>query len=226
MPSQDITPQRITRIVVRPFGSALPIGFFAFAVGTVLLGAVELKWIYPPETLALVSILLAYVAPLELAAGIFALLSRDPGAASAMGIFGAGWIALSLYYLNSGLEAKTVTMGIFMIMDSLAILSTAIVSASGKPLISVILFISGVRFLLVACLQFGAGPTVGIISGALGLLTGVFAVYGGLALLLEDIHQKAVLPTFRRAASQQALEGSLEDQLRRIDSEAGVRQQL
>lgn len=226
MPSQETPPQDITRIVIRPFGSALPIGFFAFGVGTVLLGAVELKWIHPAETLALVAVLLAYVAPLELAAGVFAFLSRDTGAASAMGIFGAGWIALSLYYLNVGLEAKTVTMGIFMVMDSLAILSAAIASVSGKPLISVILFLSTARFLLAACLQFGAGPAVGIASGALGLLTGLFAAYGGLALLLEDVNQRTVLPTFRRAASRQALEGSLEEQLRRIDTEAGVRQQL
>lgn len=54
---------------------------------------------------------------------------------------------------------------------SLAILSAAIVAALGKPLISVILFISGVRFLLVACVQFGAGAMVGAASGTLGLRT-------------------------------------------------------
>jgi succinate-acetate transporter protein len=218
--------QEITRIVVRPLGSALPLGFFAFGTGTVLLAAVELKWIGPAEKLALISVVLAFVAPLELLASVFAFFSRDTGAGTAMAIFGAGWIALSLYFLNAGMQAKTATFGIFLIMDSLAILALGMASYSGKPLLSVILLIAAARFLLVACVQFGAGAPVALASGAVGLLTGVFAVYGGLALLLEDVKQKTVLPMFRRRNAKAALEGSLEDQLDRIASEAGVRQQL
>lgn len=218
--------QEITRIVVRPVGSSLPVGFFAFGTGTVLLAAVELKWIGPPEKMALISVVLAFVAPLELLAAVFAFFSRDTGAATAMAIFGSGWIALSLYFLNAGMQAKTTTFGIFLIMDSLAILALGIASYAGKPLLSLILLIAAARFLLVACVQFGAGASVALASGAVGLLTGVFAVYGGLALLLEDVKQKTVLPMFRRRSAKAALEGGLEDQLDRIAREAGVRQQL
>jgi succinate-acetate transporter protein len=216
----------ITRIVVRPLGSALPLGFFAFATGTVLLASAELKWISPAEKLALISIVLAFVAPLELLSSLFAFFSRDTGAATAMAIFGDSWIAFSLYFLNLGMQAETTTFGIFLIMDSLAVLALGVASFAGKPLLSLILLIAAVRFLLVACVQFGAGASAQIASGIVGLLTGVFAVYGGLALLLEDVKQKTVLPMFRRRNAKAALEGSLEDQLDRIASEAGVRQQL
>jgi short-subunit dehydrogenase len=54
----------ITRIVLRPLGSPLPLGFFSFAVGTVLLGCRELGWVAPRETTTLAVILLAFVAPL------------------------------------------------------------------------------------------------------------------------------------------------------------------
>lgn len=214
------------RIFVRPMASALPLGFFAFAVGTVLLSAVELKWIPPGESKIVAALVLAYVAPLELLAAIFAFLSRDTGTGTTMAIFGAGWIALALQYLLLGTEATTTAMGVFMIQDSLAILALGVVSFSAKPMMAGILFFAAVRFLLSACVQFGAGSVLGIAAAAIGLLVGLLAVYGGLALLLEDIKQKAVLPVFRRKDAQRSIEGSLDEQLSRVLHEAGVRQQL
>lgn len=175
---------------------------------------------------ALVFIFLAYVAPLELLPCIFGFLARDTGTATTMGIFGSGWVALSLYYLFFGLTARNATFGVFLVMDSLAIFALSIASLSGKPMMGVILLFSAIRFVLAAALQFGAGPNIAITAGAFGLLTGALAVYGGLALLLEDVKQKTVLPVFRRSQARQSLEGSLQDQLERLHHEAGVRKQL
>ena len=50
----------IARIVVRPLASPLPLGFFAFGVGTVLLGGVELHWLPPSETKVLATVLLGF----------------------------------------------------------------------------------------------------------------------------------------------------------------------
>src|SRR5579883_2766277 len=118
------------RIFVRPMASALPLGFFAFGVGTVLLSAVEFHWIPAQESRIVASLLLAYVAPLELLAAIFGFLSRDTGTGTTMAIFGAGWIAVALQFLLLDIQAKTTAMGIFMIQDSLAILALAVVSFS------------------------------------------------------------------------------------------------
>ena len=218
--------ETITRIVVRPLASALPLGFFAFAIGTTLLATVELKWIPKSESLAVVIVLLGYVAPLEFIPCIFGFLSRDTGAATTMGIFSMGWVVLGLNFLMFGTAAKSTTLGIFMILDSLAIFSLSFASMSAKPLMGVILSLSAVRFLLAAVIQLGGGTAVSIAAGAVGLLTGVLALYGGLALLLEDTRQKSVLPVLRRRAAEQSLEGTLHDQLARLEKEAGVRQQL
>lgn len=53
----------------------------------------------------------------------------------------------------------------------------------------------------------------------------VLALYGGTALGLEDARRRDVLPLFRRGGATQAFEG-FEAQLERLESEAGVRQQL
>jgi hypothetical protein len=52
------------------------------------------------------------------------------------------------------------------------------------------------------------------------------ALYGAVALLIEDVRQEAVLPVGRVGASKRSIEGDLSEQLARVTKEAGVRQQL
>jgi|SRR5579884_2854851 len=219
-------PSSIARIVVRPIGSALPLGFFAFAVGTVLLGTFEFRWAPPSEGPLFAAALLGCVAPLELLACVLGFLSRDTGSATAMGVLGSGWIVVAVSFLLAGPSAMTDTLGTFLIMEALAVLCIGIVAVSGKPFLSALLFLSATRFFLAALVQLDVATVLRIPAAVLGLLTGVFAVYGGLALLFEDMKQRAVLPTFRRGAAKRSLEGSIEEQIQRLQHEAGVRRRL
>lgn len=63
-------------------------------------------------------------------------------------------------------------------------------------------------------------------SGAVGLPLAALALYGGLALLIEDTQKRTVLPLFRRGAAQRSIESHIADQLESIEQEAGVRNQL
>ncbi len=58
-------------------------------------------------------------------------------------------------------------------------------------------------------------------SGVVGCAIAAIALYGGLALGLEDLQGKAILPIGRRA-----FEGDLGEQVGPVESEAGVRKQL
>ncbi len=66
-----------TRIVLRPIGSALPLGFFSFGIGMRLLGRSAIGWIPVSEQRAVGMILMAFVFPLELVATIVAFLARN-----------------------------------------------------------------------------------------------------------------------------------------------------
>ena len=61
-----------TRIMLRPVGSGLPLGFFSFAVGMLLLACQAIGWIPVGEQRDVAMILMAFVFPLELVACIFA----------------------------------------------------------------------------------------------------------------------------------------------------------
>jgi succinate-acetate transporter protein len=81
-PEGHLMPEQMTRIVLRPLASSLPLGFFAFGMGTILLTAAELHWAPPAQTRLLMIMVLAFVAPLELIAGLLALATARRSAAS------------------------------------------------------------------------------------------------------------------------------------------------
>ncbi|HEX6233571.1 MAG TPA: hypothetical protein VFZ63_10655 [Jiangellaceae bacterium] len=52
------------------------------------------------------------------------------------------------------------------------------------------------------------------------------AIYAALAMLLEDVQHRTVLPLLRRNSGSSSMTGGLAAQVQRIEGEAGVREQL
>ncbi|MGX4688936.1 hypothetical protein [Streptomyces sp. JNUCC 63] len=75
---------------------------------------------------------------------------------------------------------------------------------------------------------YGAGgaPALQTAAGWAGVALGVFALYGGLALLLEETTRRTVLPPARRGRARTSLQGDLGHRLEQAEREAGVRRQL
>ena len=86
--------QEHVRIFLRPIGSGLPLGFFSFAIGMLLLGTQALGWIPVDEQKDVGMTLIAFVFPLELVATTVAFLARDTLGATTLGLFTASWLAL------------------------------------------------------------------------------------------------------------------------------------
>src|SRR5579875_523037 len=89
------------RISLRPIATPLPIGMLALAVGSLVLCGIQLKWIPIEQTQTVALCLLGFVVPLQFIGFIFGLLSRDEGAASAMGLLFAAWLASGVSMLAS-----------------------------------------------------------------------------------------------------------------------------
>lgn len=218
--------QAITRVVLRPYASALPLGFFAFGVGNALLSCFALHWIPLAESNVLAIMLLAFVAPLELIPCILAFLSRDTGGATAMGIFSASWVVQGVLLTKGNPEAPSAAMGIFLLLLASFLAILAFVTFASKPLLGVLLIIALLRSIGASLIQFGIRGAVASITAGLGLLITLFSIYGGLGFLLEDVKQRPLAMTFRRGQAKAAMEGDLQHQLKRVATEAGVRQQL
>jgi succinate-acetate transporter protein len=87
-----------TRIMLRPIGSGLPPGFYAFGIGMLLLACLAIGWIPIHEQKDVGTMLVTFVFPLELIGTIMAFLARDTlSATTASGVCGVALAALSMY---------------------------------------------------------------------------------------------------------------------------------
>jgi hypothetical protein len=211
--------------MLRPIGSSLPIGFYSFGIGMLLLGAFALGWIPAGEQRNVGMLLVAFVFPLELIAAIVAFLARDTLGATTLGLFAASWLSLGWtdYTLPPGTQSST--LAVYLFGFSTVAFLLALLSTQGKPFFSVLLLIAVGRMLLAGSYEAGAGTEWYKISGGFGIALAALAMYGGTALSLEDASQRERLPLFRRGNAKRAFQG-YEAQLDRLESEAGIRQQL
>jgi len=213
------------RIFLRPIGSGLPLGFFSFGIGMLLLGSQALTWIPVTEQKDVGMLLMAFVFPLELIATIMAFLARDTLGGTTLGLFTTSWLALGLMLFESPPGGKSVTLGIYLFGFAAAALLLALMSTLGKPFFSVLLTAAVARMVLSGYYQVGGSAEWDRVAGGFGIALAALAMYGGTALGLEDARHQELLPLFRRGGADEAFQG-YEAQLERLESEPGVRQQL
>jgi uncharacterized protein len=214
-----------TRIFLRPIGSGLPLGFYSFGIGMLLLGSLAIGWISAAEQKQVGMLLISFVFPLELIATVMAFLARDTLGATTLGLFTTSWLALGWAYMSSPPGATSTTVGIYLFGFATAALLIALMSTLGKPFFSALLSLAVARMVLSGYYEVGGAHEWLKVSGGIGIGLAALAMYGGTALGLEDARQRAVLPLFRRGAAVSAFSG-FEAQLDRLEAEPGVRQQL
>lgn len=214
------------RVMLRPIASSLPLGFFAFTVGTVLLTALELRWVPTDDTPQLAALVLAFVVPLEALSGLFAFLARDSGAATGLSTLSAAWAATAISLRHGPPGALSLPLAVFMLTLAALMLVMSVGAVAGKPLFGLLLLVGALRFALTGVYQATGNTTTEHAAGWLGVPLAVFALYGGLALLLEESTQRIVLPIGRRGRSRTSLEGSFAHQVKHAELEPGVRRQL
>lgn len=215
-----------TRIVLRPVASPLPLGFFAFGMGIVLTALLDLHVLPVTDSHQVAVLLLTFTAPLELLGAVFALLARDVGAGTALGVFGATWVSTGVSQLLAPPGARSPVTGAFSLSLAAIFAVLALAARSGKPALGVLLTLATARFLCSGLYAATGVRGLQVAAGCLGLLIVVFSLYGGLALLLEDGSGHTVLPLGRRGRARDSFDAGLPEQLTVLDSEAGVRNQL
>jgi uncharacterized protein len=214
-----------TRIMLRPIGSALPLGFFSFGIGMLLLGCSAIGWIPVSEQKDVGMMLMSFVFPLELLATIVAFLARDTLGATTLGLFTTSWLALGWADFASPPGSTSVTLGIYLFGFATAAALLALMSIRAKPFFTVLLSIAVARMVLSGVYETGGSHGWLKLAGGFGIALAALAMYGGTALGLEDAQHREVLPLFRRGAADEAFQG-FDAQLDRLEAEPGVRQQL
>jgi succinate-acetate transporter protein len=221
------TPQNsIARVMLRPLGSPLPLGFFAFAMGTFLFSGLEVGWVDPPQGKQVAILLLAGIFPAQFLSAVMSFLTRDTPGATVLALLSSSWLGIGLTFLTLAPGATSAAIGLYLLGLTFALFLFGAVALLGKKLFGVAMLLAVPRYLLVALFELSGHPGLQKASGVVGLVLTAVAAYGGLALLVEDNLQRTILPIGRRGPSRSSVEGALEQQLERLANEPGVRSQL
>jgi uncharacterized protein len=143
-----------------------------------------------------------------------------------MGLLAGTWLSVGLVKLTSAPGSTSDALGLFLLVAAIAMLIPAAAAGSGKLIPFGVLATAALRFATTGLYELTASPTWQDIAGITGLVLCALALYAALAMALEDIRRETSLPVLRRGLGRTSLEGNLDDQLARIEREAGVREQL
>lgn len=207
-------------VVLRPLAGPLPLGFFSFAVGMALLGAIGLGLLStPPEVRTAGVLMAAFVFPLELVAAVVAMLSRDTAAATTLGLFATSWLGLGLLDVLNPAQQTDRTIGVFLATFALMLVPLGVMAALGKQLMALVLTFSILRAATAAAYQLGAAHWTELANGATAFAVVALACYAGTAFLVEDLRGRTPLVP-RRGAAAAAVPGGSRPR------DPGVRRQL
>lgn len=221
-----VRPESIARVVVRPLGTVMPLGFLAFGVGAFLTAVFSLGWIPLDQGRDVYILLLAAVVPVQAFAAGLAFISRDTAGGTSLGLFSGVWAAVSIVGLTLPPGGTSSALGVFLLADCAVILILAAAAVLGNPAFTVILLVGCIRFGLNGLYQLTGTPGIERAAGWVGLGLSLVAGYAGLAFLLEDARHSPVLPFMRQRAAREALDADLHAQLQRLEHEPGVRTRL
>jgi succinate-acetate transporter protein len=191
----------------------------------VVYAAVELGWIPATETKTAALAVLLATAPLQGLASIFGFLSRDPVAATGFGVLAGIWAVIGASSLAGAPGATSSGLGIVLLAASAALL-VPVISAIIKPAAAAVMAFAAVRFAVTGIAELTDDHAWLVAAGIVGIALGVVALYAALAFELEGVHKKAILPIGRRGDAKTAMSGDSSSQIRHIQTEAGVREQL
>lgn len=226
VPSSAPLVDRLARVVLRPVGSPLPLGFTALGGASVILSGLQLQWLPTSEAHQVGMVILVFAVPLQLLASVFGFLARDSVGGTGMGVLAGAWLVTGTLTFTSPPGSTSRTLGLLLSFVAAALMVPTSAATLGKVAAALVMFGAGARFALTAIYEFGGSTSWEHISGWWGLGLCLVALYAAMAFEVEDTRRRTILPVGRRGAGRRALTGGVGDDLAHVQHEAGVREQL
>jgi succinate-acetate transporter protein len=186
--------EQSTRIVLRPIGSPLPLGFAGLFVATLMLSGLQLGWLEPADGQIVAYSLLLFAAPAQLITSLYGYAARDGIAGTGMGILFATWLTAGVSLLSLPSGATSDGVGLLFVVTGAALLAPAISAARGKPLAAAVLTTAAARLALSGVYHLTSSGTWEDVAGWVGLVLAGLAGYAVFAFQLEPSR----IPTFRK----------------------------
>lgn len=224
-PSETPEQQQPYRIMLRPIANPLPISLCGLVIVTSTVAALQLGWVPTGQSQVIGRAVIAIALVLQLPGAFFGVLARDPAAGTGMAILGATWLIVGISLAFTPPGPSSAGLGMALVAAAVALL-VPIAASLAKPVTVLVLVTCALRFAVTGVGELSGLPAWETAAGVLGFVLAGVALYAAMAFQLEDVYHRAVLPLGRRGPAAAALSQDMRDQLRGVETEAGVRQQL
>jgi succinate-acetate transporter protein len=216
-----------TSIVLRAYASPLPLGLFAFAIGNVLLSISHLGGFSQQDTKVAMIMLATFIALPQFLAAVLGFLTREPLVATLLGLLAVTWPTDVVVQQYTGQATSPPRGALFLALAGVLVLMS-LPGLSSKPLFSAVVLVAALRFAAGGVYDLTASTAWERVSGVVAAVVAASAAYLAVALVIEDVKHRTVLPVGRVGGteSRSAIEGGLAAQARSLPHEAGVRAQL
>jgi uncharacterized protein len=214
-----------TRIVVRPLGNPLPLGFLALMVATTAVAMLQLGVLEPDQGHVVAIGILVLTVPLQVIASVLGFLARDPVAGTGMGVLAGTWAAVGFTMLGSAPGVTSPALGVLLLGSAVAMLVPT-AAATTKLAGLAVMGLSSVRFAVTGVGQLTDSSAWLTAAGWVGVALALVAAYAALAFELEDVRHATALPVGRRGAGADTMTAPARDELASLPHEGGVRKQL
>lgn len=217
------------RLSVRPVASPLPITFLGLMIATVVVSGYDLGVLGRADYHEVGWAVLAVPVPMQLLAAAWGYVTRSVAATTGSAVLAASWLGVALSAITStpGKAGPDSPLGLMLLAAAAALLVPVSAEAvEGGLLPAAVLLAAAVRFCLSGVDGLTHAHAWTDAAGYAGFAVAAVALYGALALELESVRQKPLLPTFRVRSARRALEESFREQIEAAEHEPGVRQTL
>ncbi len=213
------------RIMTRPIGTPLPLGFLGQVVASFSFSAVELGWIPKDQGHVVALAALGFAVPLHAVSALFGFLARDPVAGTGMGILAGTWATVGVTTLTSPPGTTSPGLGVALLASGAAMLVPA-TAGRRKIAAAAVMAVTAARFAATGIAELTGAAGWMTTAGWVGLTLSTVSFYAALSFELEGSEGRDVLPVGRRGGAATALRGTEAEQLAGVANEPGVRNQL
>lgn len=215
----------ITRIVLRPTGTPLPLAFMALAVATIGVSALQVGLIPAAEELIIALAILVLTVPLQLFSSIIGFGARDPIAGTGMAMVAGTWATIAVAMLVTPEGASIPGLGILLITAAVTMVAP-VLGAKGKLIAAAVLTGSALRFAMTGVAHLTGNDGWEMAAGIFGFALGALAIYAAIGFETEEAGGPIHFPLLRRGTGTKPLVDDMGEQIEGIAREAGVRRQL
>jgi hypothetical protein len=180
--------------VATKFSNPAPLGLAGFALTTWLLSMINAGWFSGDGMNMVLAVALAYGGTAQIIAGVMELPRGNTFGATAFVSYGAFWWSFALFVLFLHDKVPAAFVGWYLFMWGFFTLYMWVATWKAARALQLVFLALWITFFLLAASEWTGMPGLKMAGGYGGLITAAFAFYLSAAEVINETHQRTVLP--------------------------------